>query len=241
MSGLAPTEGARLIGRLAGVFLDPLSALAPDRCGVGPFAPATVAGLAPSLRAAVAEPLAAECGLAGIDVPAAFVARLAHDAEAQRAAHLATLSAEALVALARALGTVVYADLARRLVRKADRDRFAAALGPGAINAAARRGRFHAQLAALAPADATIADADRPALAEATPDGPWRRPATSALLAGEPPIVRHGLALLFAWVEATEPALGAIMRARFGTLGPAPDLAAAQRAALGDFIAQRLD
>ncbi|MEM7693048.1 MAG: hypothetical protein AAF318_01245 [Pseudomonadota bacterium] len=236
MSAALP-ESARVIGRLARLFIDSPSSIAPDRCGVGPFTPDMVAAMPPAARAALAKPLSAECGLATVDLTA-HIHRLTHEESARHAGTIATLPAGDLLRLARALAAIVYADLARRLVRKEDRARFEKAVGTPAATVAIRRTPFHAPLGRLAPEGASIADADRPE--PASPPSPWTRPTTSALIAGEPPMVRHALTIIAAWTAAIAPPFGAILRARFGDFGPTPGLAADQRAALDGVFARQL-
>ena len=241
MTEAAIPQSALVVGRLARLFLDCTSGVAPARCGVGPFAPDRVAAMAPAARSALAGPMSDACGLSAVELTCAHLARIQTEQDATHAGIIATMPADGVVQLARALAAIVYADLARRLVRKSDRELFHDVIGEPAAVVAIRRTPFHAALGALAPTATSIADLQRPDPPTTAPGGTdWELPTTSAVIAGEPPILRHCLAIIAAWVAAVEAELSAILRARFGDCGSLPELSPAQRTALSGFIARQL-
>ena len=188
--------------------------------------------------------MSAAGGRTAVELTAAHLARIETEQAATQAGIIATLPAERLLNLARALATIVYADLARRLVRKSDRELFQAVIGEPAAVVAIRRTPFHAALGALAPDTTSIADVQKPDPAAPAPTASggndWTLPTTSAGIAGEPPILRHCLAIIAAWVAAVERELCAVLRARFGAFGSLPELSPGQRTALSGFIARQL-
>ena|GEM_PF-2420985 len=221
--GALDMKAMGLAARLASTILNPVGYVDETRCGVGPLPPSVVKRIAAdrSFGRPINRALSKELALDAINFDPALFERLPVNLRSRLALKLVTASAQDVATAALLTATCVLHRRVIGLVMKADRSRFVSVVGEAAFEVATREVPIlHSSLAEL---DKT--------------DGVW-----TACLDGDQAqmqllLMRFGLQVLAAFIDAVEPDLTQLFVLRY----PEDMQLSSRRQSVGEFRDVHID